>query len=346
MFRSPVRCAISSCTDSMTAPDPVGRRKAGTRWYTRGSSHSSGVGVVRYLKLLVHDAIGIFGFALTASMLPERVAARWLGLGARFHRGHPDIDAAEEAADRCWPTRAFDRREFRRMTLAEAAAAWRLILGRRLRVDLNGAWPGSPGFAAIGGHYGAGIAVLWSLREAGLRPRFALHPPNRGQLRHRPLGYLWSLLRFRLVRRLCPDGPVVTPGAYETLDRILVEGETTPVLLLDTPATTAEADDSPWAIDLGRCRLPLRQGARRLVETHDVDRVMFWARSCPETGEVQIDIQPVAGSLSDGWPRSAHRVIEAQPEQWQFWPFVRGALRDSTPNADPGDDRETPRNSV
>ncbi|NKI35291.1 hypothetical protein HFP89_08940 [Wenzhouxiangella sp. XN79A] len=299
--------------------------------------------MARYSKLLIHDAIGIFGFSLTASVLPKGLAARWLGLGARFHRGHPDIDAAEEAAGRCWPERAFDRREFRRMTLAEAAAAWRLMFGRRLDVTLNGHWPRSPGFAAIGGHYGAGIAVLWSLREAGLRPRFALHPPNRGQLRHRPLGYLWSLLRFRLVRRLCPDGPVVTPGAYEALDRILGEGATTPVLLLDTPATTVEADDSRWAIELGRCRLPLRRGARALIDKHDVDRVMFWARSCSGTGEVRIDIEPMAGSLSDCWPPAARRIIEAQPEQWQFWPFIRGTLADSTP----GDESsEASRNSA
>lgn len=281
----------------------------------------------RYLKLLVHDAVGIFGFSLTASLLPTRLAARWLMFGARFHWGHPDVDEAAENARRCWPGRSFDRHAFRWMTLAEAAAAWRLLFGRRLRVAMDGQWPRSPGFAAIGGHYGTGIAVLWSLREAGLRPRFALHPPHRGQLRHRPLGYFWSRLRFRLVRTLCPDGLVVTPGAYEALDRILGEGSSTPVLLLDTPAAPPAPEADRWALRLGLCRLPLRRGAAALVEQNGVDAVVFWARSDRRTGGIEIEVRPVTGTLAAEWPAAAGRVIEREPEQWQFWPFVRGTLR-------------------
>jgi hypothetical protein len=297
--------------------------------------------VFRSLKLFVHDAVGIFGFSLTASLLPNRVAARWLNLGARLHRGHPDIDAAESNFGRCWNDRPFDRRSFRWMTLAEATAAWRLILGRGLQVETDGRWPESPGFAAIGGHYGAGIAVLWSLREAGLRPRFTLHPPDLRQLRHRPLGYLWSRLRFRLVHRLCPDGPVVTPGAYKTLDRILEEGTGTPVLLLDTPTATSTEDERSWSLALGRCRLPLRRGACDLAEKHGVDRVAFWARSCPETGIVRIEIERMAGSLTDAWPSLAAPVIERMPEQWQFWPFVGGTLAEAPPEPGACDTRET-----
>lgn len=300
----------------------------------------------RYFKLLVHDAIGIFGFSLTAAVLPHGLAARWLRIGAGFHRGHPDINAAAEAAGRCWPERPFDRRAFRWMTLAEATSAWRLILGRGLKVTLAGRWPQSPGSVAVGGHYGAGIAVLWSLREAGLRPRFALHPPDRMQLRHRPLGYLWSRFRFRLVRKLCPDGLVVTPGAYETLDRVIGEGSATPVLLLDTPARTAAPDDARWALALGRCELPLRRGARDLVEKHAADVVFFWARSCPDTNGVEIEVERASDPLSADWPRRASRIIEQQPEQWQFWPFVRGALHESESVGDRTGAGELRRNSA
>lgn len=300
----------------------------------------------RFLKLIVHDAVGIFGFSLTASLLPTRLAARWLMFGARFHWGHPDVEEAAGNAHRCWPGRPFDRRAFRWMMLAEAAAAWRLIFGRRLQVTMNGQWPRSPGFAAIGGHYGTGIAVLWSLREAGLRPRFTLHPPHRGQLRHRPLGYLWSLLRFRLVRDLCPDGPVVTPGAYEALDRILREASSTPVLLLDTPTTSVEPDEDRWALDLGHCRLPLRRGAAALVDQHGVDAVMFRARTERPTGRIEIEVRPVTGALADEWPAAVGRVIEHEPEQWQFWPFIRRALVDAAPEAGTHDAGEAPPESA
>ncbi len=223
----------------------------------------------------------------------------------------------------------FDRSAFRFMTLAEAAMAWRAIFGRKLPVDVVGEWPSSPGFVAVGGHFGAGIAALWALHEAGMRPRFVLHPPDPKQLHHRPLGYIWSRLRFRLVRRLCPDGPITTPGARATLERELDGGHATPVVLLDTPDGARRDAEGDWALTLGRCRLPLRTGARVVLESADVPIVFFWARASKDTGRVSIEVHKSGAGALTRWPMVASRTIAADPAQWQFWPFIGGALRDA-----------------
>lgn len=285
--------------------------------------------MLRFLKFLVHDALGIFGFALVAALLPKAFAARLLGLGARLHLGHPDIDAAQAAAERCWPERSFDRVAFRRMTLAEASMAWRLVFGRRLALEIDGEWPDRPGFAAIGGHYGIGIAVLWAMREAGLRPRFLLHPPDPGQRRRRPMMYAWSRIRFRLVGKLCPDGAIVTPGARRALEQALDAGATSPVLLLDTPASPDRDAEPCWTLILGQCRLALRRGACELLERRNTRRVYFWARMNPASGRVKIEIARSEEPIRLEWPALASRVIAADPCQWQFWPFIGGALRET-----------------
>jgi hypothetical protein len=282
--------------------------------------------VLRYLLLLLHDAIGIFGFALTAAWLPPGLAARWLRVGAHLHRGHPDVRRAVELAARCGRSDDFHPTAFRFMTLAEASMAWRAIFRRRLPVDLNHDWPDEPGSVAVGGHYGAGIAVLWSLREAGLRPQFVLHPPNTAQRRRRPLGYLWSLLRFRLVLRLCPDGPLTTPGARAALDASLTARCTTPVVLLDTPSPKAE-DGPGWSFQLGECTVPLRGGAREVIQRHRAPVMLFWARTSPQTGRVEIEIQSPGEGALERWPSVLGETLSADLAQWQLWPFIAGSLK-------------------
>ncbi|MEM7054631.1 MAG: hypothetical protein AAF446_08805 [Pseudomonadota bacterium] len=211
----------------------------------------------------MHDILEIYIIALLAAMLPDRWAARLIWAGTRFYCFHPDAHSAQDAAKQCWPDQPLNLRRLRWTYLFEASTAWRILLGRKLSIEMLGQWPDAPGFIAAGGHYDNGIAVLWSLHQAGLRPRFVLRPPEKKLRTQRPPLYLWSLIRFRLIKQLCPDGTVLTGGARNAIQEILDQGQTTPVILFDTPAPPGH---SSWELQLGKRTVALFTGAARIVD--------------------------------------------------------------------------------
>jgi len=292
---------------------------------------------VRYLRHLLHDFIEIYIVALVAACLPERLGARVVWAGAGLYRFHPDIHQPQAAFTSCWPGRVLNDRELRWNYLIEASTAWRLILRRKLSVEHIGQWPEKPGFIVAGAHYGNGIIMLWSLYAAGLRPRFMLRAPEKKLLRYRPALWPWSLLRFRLIKRLCPDGVVLTGGALNSLQSILEEGQTTPVVLFDTPAPPHHSD---WTLDLGQCAVCLYTGAARIIAKHldhrHVPVVYFKPDTRPGQAGSRLHIQCLDASQ---WTHQCCSAISdsinQQPEGWLFWPNIEPHLMAASRKHDP-----------
>ena len=202
-------------------------------------------------------------------------------------------------------------------------------MGRRLSIEQLGEWPDRPGFIAAGGHYGNGIAVLWSLHQAGLKPRFILRPPEKKLGTHRPPLYLWSLIRFRIIKRLCPDGIVLTDGARAAIENILAQGQTTPVILFDTPAPPGHSD---WQLDLGARTVSLYRGAACEVDDKlsraSTEVVFFMPDIEPQQYTTRLRIESFdPGNWKASFSSELVRAIENNPEQWQMWPFIQPHLQ-------------------
>ena len=283
---------------------------------------------MRYLRLLIHDFVEIYVIAFLGAVLPAELGAKIIWTGTRLYRFHPNAKAPQAAIVECWPDSEINVRQLRWNYLFEASTAWRMILGRKLTVSLVGKWPQAPGFIAAGGHYGSGITVLWSLREAGLKPRFLLRPPERNLLWLRPPLWLWTHLRFRLIKRLCPDGVVTTGGSLKTLESIVEQGQTTAVILFDTPAPP---DHSDWKLQLGERAISLHTGAARMVDRkmhqRDLKIISFLAETQPRKAVIELHIQKLNnGDWQKEFVAKTSQAIETAPALWLMWPFVEPHL--------------------
>ncbi|HSH27968.1 MAG TPA: hypothetical protein VK972_09435, partial [Wenzhouxiangella sp.] len=211
----------------------------------------------------LRDAVTAVAAPLVAALLPARLSKsvlwRVAGISWLFAEHQEAIVRSEQ---RCFATSGELPRHWAWTNLMDATETWRIAIGLRPRLEIHGQWPKQPGFVAAGIHFGSGIGALWHLREQGLSPRLVYRPVARGDMPGRPVLYLWSRLRVRLMHRLCPAGAIATGGSSQTILQALREKSSTLMLVLDTPG----APDSRWQLTIGQCRVGLRTGGLRLLE--------------------------------------------------------------------------------
>lgn len=272
------------------------------------------------------DLLSDFILPGLAALLPPRWMNRMLWHAAGITWLFPDSTRAIESSENACFEEASDLpRRWAWTTLVEAAQAWRLILGLRPRLTLSGQWPEKPGFIAAGMHYGTGICALWHLRRCGLRPRFVFRPVERNDLPGRPVKLAWYRLRTRLIRRLCPDGPITTGGASQRIVQALREDRSTPILLFDTP--TREAGD--WCMRVGRAEIPLRSGGARLFSQTSAAVAFFVVTIDPDTGRSELAItrlNPDRG-LQEQIMEHMEEAMRNDHGQWLLWRGVEGLFR-------------------
>lgn len=289
--------------------------------------------VLRWAHHQLADTLGDFVLPLLAAILPRALGNRMLRRAAGLRWLFPGIAPTIEASETvCFGAPSGLYRRWAWTTLMEAAQAWRLLLGLRPRLRVDGRWPQAPGFLAAGMHYGSGITALWHLREAGLAPRFVFRPVGRHDLPGRPVKFVWYRLRTRLIERLCPDGPITTGGAGEVIVDSLGRGHATPVLLFDTPSPQS----SDWRLRVGRGEIALRAGGARLFSRIRPEVAFFTVSLDPETGAETLAIERLQPehSLRDQIMERMHATMRADPGQWLLWRgaaglFVPTAERDS-----------------
>ncbi len=275
---------------------------------------------MRFLRLLAHDLTGIWVAAFLAALLPPSLGTRLLWLVARLVNFHPDDPQSVGTYKSCWPDRSMSARELRWAVLMEAAVAWRVWMGRAPVMEMEGQWPDTPGFVAVGAHFGAGIVVLWSLREAGLDPRLIFRPPTRAWLWRRPAGYVWNLLRYRLILRLCPGGCVATGGSRSQIESMLESGDCVPVIHFDTPTQTGSAE---WTLQVGARHMRLPTGGRDLVQQAKADVIVFQPIMDLTCGKVRVRLLSCrANELAERYSNWTSELIANHPEQWYLWPVI------------------------
>src|SRR5699024_2883729 len=168
----------------------------------------------------------------------------------------------------------------------------------------------------------SGIGALWHLRAQGLSPRLVYRPVTRGDMPGRPVLYLWSRVRRRLVHRLCPAGAIATGGSSKTILEALREKSSTLLLVLDTPG----APDSRWQLAIGQCRVGLRTGGLRLLEEESPAVTFFHGRFDRNSGLTRLTLRALNADESrpTGLLEVMQQAIADDPCQWVLWHCIEG----------------------
>jgi hypothetical protein len=296
------------------------------------------VRALRWLNFQVTDLLTDFITPGLAAILPAPWSNRMLWHIARWRWLFPaTTELIRHSESQCFGQEIDLPRRWAWTTLTEAAQAWRLMLGLRPRLRVEGHWPDQAGFIAAGMHYGAGIAALWHLRESGLEPRFVFRPVSASDLPGRPVKRVWYRLRTRLIMRLCPQGPISTGGAGQRILDVIDAGTATPVLLFDTPSL--QSDD--WAMAVGNSRLGLRSGGVRLFSTAGVDVSFFVVTIDPDSGWLELAIHPLesGNSLADDIGVLMEAAMRRDAGQWLLWHSARGLFKPGKQQRPPSGDR-------
>lgn len=278
-----------------------------------------------WLTHLVRDLFRYLFVPFVAAILPRRISAAWLTSASRWRWLFPERDQARAAIEKCFDDGRVQLDQVALTLLNESTTAWKLLIGRRLHVRQHGAWPSTSRFVAAGGHFGSGLSVLWSLKQAGLRPCFMLRRPSRDWRRSRPIVYYWSSLRLKLIARLCNGNLIVTGGARQKLRSALEAGTVTPVVLFDTPGPPSE---SGWTLPVGNAAITLPEGARDTVAEDARDIVLFLPLTNVRDVDAELYVErldPAVG-LSEGFPQKFGEAIARSPAEWHFWPIIEPYL--------------------
>ncbi|MDT8439099.1 MAG: hypothetical protein RQ729_08845 [Wenzhouxiangellaceae bacterium] len=266
------------------------------------------------------DALRWLLLPAVAAVLPARTALTLLRWAAARRWLMPEAAAVEQALAACFPANDPARDEYALTMLIEAMTLWRIRLGLKPRIEVRGKWPEQPGFAAVGGHFGNGIAVLWQLKRAGLKPRFLFRPPGASWKRERPLFWLWARVRYGVVMRLCDAQPLPTGGARDKLAAVLATGEVTPVILLDTPAEPGR--DAP-RLSMGKRDIGLFEGASQVLAEVACPIVLFVPRL--EGANTVLELQLLDSSASspiEAFAQAFAPELARRPGQWHSWPGI------------------------
>lgn len=278
------------------------------------------------------DLLADFLLPAFAAILPRRWSSGLLWKASAVEWLYPASgDAIEPSEHTCFEQSVDLRRRWAWTTLMEAAEAWRLMFGLSPRLQVEGRWPESPGFVAAGMHYGAGISALWHLRERGLQPQFVFRSVDRQDLPGRPVKLAWYRLRTRLIRRLCPDGPITTGGAGQRIIEALDQRRSAPVVLFDTP--TSEPSD--WCLRVGNAELPLRSGGARLFGETGATVVFFVVTNDGSTGSSVLTITALSPErpVNEQVMALMEETMQRDPGQWLLWRGVEGLFRPTTAGA-------------
>lgn len=286
-----------------------------------------------WLKHQLADLLSDFAIPATAALLPRRWMVRFLWHTARIKWLFPGLWQTIHRSERiCFNKSRPLAHDWAWTTLMEAAQAWRMLFGLQPHLKVIGNWPDQPGFVAAGMHYGVGICALWHLRQCGLRPRFVFRPVERDALPGRPVKLIWYRLRTRLIRRLCPDGPIPTGGASEQILQAIAGNAATPVLLFDTPMP----EPGDWYLRVGAGEIPLRSGGARLLSKVETKVAFFVVGINPDTGNGELSICKLnAGfELQNQIMLEMERVLQDRPGHWLLWHAVDGSFRPAAMRAD------------
>jgi hypothetical protein len=257
--------------------------------------------------------------------MPRRLSAAWLTLASKWRWILPRRDEVRAAIDQCFEGRSISLEQIALTLLNESTTAWKLLIGRRLRVRQHTDWPENSNFVAVGGHFGSGLSVIWSLKQAGLRPSFMLRRPSPAWRRYRPIHYYWSVVRFKLIERLCNGNLIVTGGARKKLADALESGSVTPVILFDTPTT---ADDSDWTLPIGNAAISMPRGGRDVVTDSAADIVLFLPLTNVQEVDAELHIERLDRDvgLEREFPQKFGQTLARFPEEWHFWPIIQPFL--------------------
>lgn len=285
---------------------------------------------VKTLSWLVYFLGDVFRYLLVpflAAIMPRRLSGAWLTHASRWGWLFPERARSRAAIERCFRDRPFRFEQVALTLLNESTTAWKLLIGRRLHVRQHAPWPASSRFVAAGGHFGSGLCVLWSLKQAGLKPSFILRRPSREWRYSRPVLYYWSVVRFKLSQRICNGEVIVTGGARKKLQATLESGAVTPVVLFDTPATPGESD---WILPIGNTTITLHEGARDVVRESESEVVLFLPLTNVGEVDAELHIEPLGPGtgLAEEFPRKFGSALSESPEEWHFWPIIEPYLHE------------------
>lgn len=280
---------------------------------------------LRWLAYIFGDSLRYLLVPFLAAIMPRKLSGSWLSLASKWHWLFPERDRVRAAIDQCFDHRPVLPEQVALMLLNESTTAWKLLIGRRLHVRHHGSWPSSSKFVAVGGHFGNGLTALWSLKVAGLQPSFMLRRPSPDWRCPRPIVYYWSLVRFRLIRRICGGNLIVTGGAREKLKSALKSNGVTPVILLDTPCAPGDSD---WTLAIGNSAITLPTGARDVVVESARDVVLFLPLTNVHDSDAELYVERVepAAELAAEFPKKFSDALAGSPAEWHFWSIIEPYL--------------------
>jgi len=275
--------------------------------------------------MLIVDAFRYLLVPFLAAVLPRGMASSLLVTASRWRWLFPEHEQVTQVIEKTFPGRSAEPELFAMTLLNESTTAWKLLIGRRLHIRQHGQWPTDGHFVAAGGHFGSGLSVLWSLKQAGLHPCFVLRRPSLDWRRARPVLYYWSLVRFKLIERICSGNLIVTGGARRKLVESLESASVTQVILFDTPGTPSESD---WTLPVGKAQITLPDGARDIVIESGAEVVLFLPLTNAREVDAELFVQPLgAGAeIGEAFSRKFGRALAENPGEWHFWPIIQPYL--------------------
>jgi hypothetical protein len=197
--------------------------------------------------------------------------------------------------------------------------------------EIDGAWPRQGPFVVLTFHYGTGLCICRSLRQAGHRNRFLSGRFDADAFRARPLLGRYGRVRLAEVERLGGEPVVCRPGVREVLLDTLARG-TSVVGLVDVPPRLAPRGQHAVPL-LGR-EASLPDGLLRLAADAGVPIVPCWVEIDFTTGRRRLVIgaprapEPIGPALA-ALAADLERLVRAQPAAWMFWREWRDWLQDA-----------------
>jgi hypothetical protein len=187
-------------------------------------------------------------------------------------------------------------------------------------VSVRGSWPESP-FVALTFHYGTGLWVCRSLRQAGIRSMFVSASVAAAPADRRYSDRDYGLRRLAEVERICGEPVAIRPGVAPLLQDALDRGSAV-VGLVDIPPRLAPRGQTPVHLLGQNASLP--DGLLQLAAHARVPVVPCWVSVDVATGRRLLVIEharppaPFEEVLA-GLAATLEKLVRAQPAAWMFW---------------------------
>jgi hypothetical protein len=287
------------------------------------------------LKKQILDICFIFLIPGVASLLPYRIAYRWLYHWAKIKKGPLNGRVTEALAVAKQKVPLDDEEKFsarmRLLYLLDCYDLYKSILRSRrsaisAQVEQVGQWPPAGRFIALGFHYGAGHYVLRSLARANISFSFISRRLCREEYTDHPLHYWYNSLRARDIVRLGGRPIAFRPGIVQKLEATLQEGGAV-VGMIDLPPQLAPRKRR--VVKLLGHELGFPSGLVDLARDHKVPIVPYWIEFDAELYRRRIHIgEPVVPDESDSILTDLAATLDEQirtsPHAWLLWPELPG----------------------